>query len=88
MHFNQHCNTPALPALAVIFTPAKAFRVPADTQNSVMLSCFDRDSFCHKQNGLRGGAEMKKTDKTPHQSVVAEQYSNMTKWFAFTYIAI
>lgn len=44
-HFNQHHNTPALPTLAARFTPVKAFRVPTDSQNSVMLSCFDRDSL-------------------------------------------
>lgn len=44
-----------LPAPAAGFTPAEAFRVPADAVNSVMLSCFDRDSLQASEMGLEVG---------------------------------
>lgn len=58
-------STPALPTLAVLFTPAKAFRVPTDTQNSVMLSSFDRDSLCYitSKMGWEGRRDEKKLTK-------------------------
>lgn len=74
--FNQHHYTPALPTLVSLFTSATAFRVPTDTQNSVMLSYFDWDSlrFITSKMGWEGWERKKKTpDKTLHQSVATEQ---------------
>lgn len=72
--FNQHHYTPALPTLVSLFTSAKAFRVPTDTQNSVMVSYFDRDSLrsITSKMGWEGRGK-KTTDKTLHQSVATEQ---------------
>lgn len=74
--FNQHHYTPALPTLVSLFTSATAFRVPTDTQNSVMLSYFDWDSlrFITSKMGWEGWERKKKNpDKTLHQSVATEQ---------------
>lgn len=84
MHFNQFPTSMTtyqrcLFWLHELFTPAKAFRVPMDTQNSVMLSCFDSDSLCSitSKMGWEGWKEnknnKKKTDKTPQQSVSGEK---------------
>lgn len=58
---------------AALFTSAKAFSFPMETEDGFMLCGFNRDSllFYHKQNGL--GVVEKETDKTLDQSVAEQQ---------------
>lgn len=85
--FNQRHYTPALPTLVSLFTSATAFRVPTDTQNSVMLSYFDWDSlrFITSKMGWEGWERKKKT-LTKHYIKVWQQnrFSHVTHLLSHT----
>lgn len=85
--FNQHHYTPALPTLVSLFTSATAFRVPTDTQNSVMLSYYDWDSlrFITSKMGWEGWERKKKT-LTKHYIKVWQQnrFSHVTHLLSHT----